>query len=146
MNHFGYPAALKLSLRMFEHSARASGRSTALIDAVENGDVIIVDKNFMGRHYQDMARRAGKTIKTIVHDPKQEMNRIDVGHLRPGKAHFDHEWLLQHWTWVLNQEQERIEDAVKFNSRSDEERAFRRTHPEQRMIDMEQVCSGREYS
>ncbi|MEQ6332952.1 hypothetical protein [Sphingobium sp. MK2] len=144
MNDFGYPAALKLALRMFEHSARASGRSTALIDAIEDGDVIIVDKNFMGLHYQDMARRAGKKIKTIVHDPKQEMNRIDVGHLRPGKAHFDHEWLFQHWTWVIQKEQDRIEATVKFNSRSDDERAFRRTQPERRMVDLETTISGRE--
>lgn len=143
MNDFGYPAALKLALRMFEYSARASGRSTALIDAMEDGDVLIVTTNRMGLHYQGMARRVGKNIKTLVRDPQQAMRRIEIGPLQPNKTHFDHDWLFQHWTWVIKQEQEGIEAAVKFNSRSDDERAFRRTQPEERMVNLEMNISGR---
>lgn len=144
MNDFGYPAALNLALRMFEHNARASGRSTALIDAVEDGDVIVVSANRMGLHYQDLARRAEKKIKILIRDPKEEMQWVDVAPLRPGKTHFDHDWLFQHWTWVLQKEQERIAAAVNFNSLSNEQRAFRRTQPEERMVDLETTISGRE--
>ncbi len=122
--------ALQHGWRMYMHGKRRSGRTTRLIESMQDGDIVLVVDHAYGNMIQQDAKRAGKTIETYVLPPTPGrmwdsltplMNRAGTQ-----RVLFDHTWVECFIAERLNEVEHEFEE---FTKRIDEVRA-RRLKPE----------------
>jgi len=93
---WGVGEALQMSMRMYTHSKRATGRSSLLFEALKDGDTVVV----CTRQHGDQIKRECKKREIEVTILSQEPNR-GIGHALSeisrrynmlGNLYFDHTW------------------------------------------------------
>lgn len=94
---WGVGEALQMSMRMFSHGKRATGRSTLLLNSVQNNDTVVFAQRMEAQRMERLFTEQGKTgIKLIVHDPSHgvgsALSTIERQYDRRGVLHFDHSW------------------------------------------------------
>lgn len=98
-------ATLKTLLMCYEQGARASGRTTNMVAAIQDGDVVFFTSQQEARRVTRLLQDAGKmdvhirvTKEAHLHEAYERMRG------KYGKVHFDH-------SWVHNYYMRRIEEA-----------------------------------
>jgi hypothetical protein len=111
-NDFGVTAAMKLALRTFEFHSRKTGRTTTLIEAAREGDIIItssqqhkrvIEGALREKESESLAttgRRPAEKVSVFVVDPKRDIRALP--NVIPAKAItgrilYDHEFIREYW-------------------------------------------------
>jgi hypothetical protein len=100
MDQFGIGAAMLTAAQMYSQLARRSGRTTALLDTLKDGDRVVFADEKHVRHFESLLRERGLKVSCIVIPPR---NMVDMLY-RPrstGKTVMDHVWLEQYYQHVI---------------------------------------------
>lgn len=65
-DEYGFVAAARVGLEMFDHSQRGTGRTTRLIERATDNDIVITATDANARHLSSLLRRAGKKTRVVV--------------------------------------------------------------------------------
>lgn len=128
MNDHGLQAHVKASLRTFIAFSRRSGRTTAMIDAARNGDLIITASEQEARRIRRLLQDAGKEVTVGISDPARDpmMRR---GTNPTGATIFDHSWLELYWETQIDRAAANLFNIKQAMSKQQE------PEPEQRLSD-----------
>ena len=66
MDFFGIGAAYKAMAQVYSMAARRSGRTTALLNSLKDGDRVIFAKNEEADRFRRLAKHRGIEIKCVV--------------------------------------------------------------------------------
>jgi hypothetical protein len=105
---------LGATLEIYRQTARRTGRTLAMMDAVKDGDRVVCPNNDVKRHIKYLAAKAGKTISVVVNDPLKIDPRDHIIHSIPGTTHFEHTWIEAYFAGALAQESARLEKIVTY--------------------------------
>ena len=97
MIDFGQFEALAHGWRMYMHGKRRSGRTTELVRALQDGDLVLVTDHVHGSRLERLAREAGKDVKAYVHPTNRPLGE-NLSHLltqvKPNtRIMADHTWI-----------------------------------------------------
>ena len=95
------PNALSAFLTTYENCSRGSGRTTASLAHVNDGDTVIFATTGAAVHFGRLAERERKFIRCVV----VAVDKFNPGLLvEPGKRiWFDHGWITEYWERVLSE-------------------------------------------
>lgn len=95
------PNALRAFLVTYEDCSKGSGRTTASVAHVNDGDAVIFSNPKEAMRFGRLALDAGKHIKCVV----VAVDKFNPGLLvEPGnRIWFDHGWISEYWSHVLDQ-------------------------------------------
>ena len=121
---WGVGEAMQHGMRMFSHAKRATGRSTMLIQMVQNHDTVVFAQRAEADRMRRLFAEAGKReVYTIVKDPNQGLgdayDYIAANYNRRGTLHYDHSWFEAIYFYEIR----RIMDSMEhFNAHMVERR------------------------
>ena len=93
MDEYGFIAAARVGLRVFDESQRNTGRSTRLIERTQPGDMIIVSTQQEQRWYERKVKEAKKADVTVLCvDPHSYLPERMNGRRALSNCYFDHVW------------------------------------------------------
>lgn len=75
MDQFGIGNAAKAMLRILMQSSRATGRTTALMDSLKNGDRVLVGSLNEKQHFERECKKRGLDVEVVVTDSRYEALR-----------------------------------------------------------------------
>lgn len=102
MDIFGIGAAMKSMSRVYFQSARATGRTTMMVDSLKDGDrVIFANRNEAERVQRLIRERGLKDVKCIVIPPDKTNSMFENG-TNQGRTLFDHSWVEQFYEQHIN--------------------------------------------
>lgn len=114
---WGIGEALRMSMRMYSHAKRATGRTTLLLSALRDGDTVVTAMRAEGQRLQQEARDRGIKIKTISYDPRETLDRqydqIMFSWDRKGQLYFDHMWFEAFYFYQIEALMGEIEKFTK---------------------------------
>lgn len=95
----GIPNALRAFLTTYEHCSKGSGRTTASVAHVSDGDTVIFADTKEAIRFGRLALDARKHVRCIV----VEVDKFNPGLVvEPGRRiWFDHGWVTAYWERVL---------------------------------------------
>lgn len=126
MNHFpdralyaAIPNALKAFAVTYEDCSKKSGRTTAALAAIADGDKVIFANAKEAMRFGQLAERAGKFIDCVV----VPVTNFRIGlEARPGKrVWFDHGWLTEYWSHVIDEGSRKFWDCHELYNPSPQE-------------------------
>ena len=100
MDNFGIGAALKAVANIYFMSARKSGRTTAMIDGLKNGDQVIFSNAQEAYRVQRLCREKGIDVKCISVEP-HKFHAAGKFYNARGRTIFDHSWIEQYYLKTL---------------------------------------------
>lgn len=118
MDEYGFGAAARIGLRMFEQSSRRSGRTMRLIERVEDGDRIVTTTEREARRLLALLREVGKTKVSVVCCDPANGNIARLLDFRGNRTFFDHLWQHAHYESRLNEADEALERIQRATSQS----------------------------
>lgn len=94
MDAFGIGAGVKGAVEVYFHSARRSGRTTAMLESLRDGDRVVFLEGQLAeaRRIQRLAKELGKTIMVYTVPPHNPRGIFEKGSSE-GRTIFDHMWL-----------------------------------------------------
>ena len=92
MDAYGIGAALQGAARIYFQSARRTGRTTALLESLKDGDRVIFSDSREADRVGRLARELGVKIQCLVIDPKDPRRLFERG-TSEGRTIFDHSWV-----------------------------------------------------
>ncbi len=97
MDFFGIGNALKAGFGIYFNGARRTGRTTHLLNNLNDGDQVICLTARAARHLEHLAKEKGLSIKVTYCHPKR-INDIYIGRKLKcnGRTIFDHEF-VEEW-------------------------------------------------
>jgi len=109
MDFFGIGAAIKGAMKIYFQSARATGRTTWLIDNLRDGDRVIFHNSTEATRVEHLCRERGVKIKWSVMS-FDDINKIL--HLKGSNKRliFDHTWIERYYLRVI----EKAQDDIRF--------------------------------
>lgn len=139
---WGIGEAVAMSLRGFSHGKRATGRSTLLAQAVQNGDTVVFAQRVEAQRMERIFKQAGKDrVRIVVKDPSQGIGEafsfIESKYDRRGFLHFDHSWFEALYYYEIRGI---MTDVGAFYTTMDNQRS--RTDAEKRLIADDQRVNG----
>jgi hypothetical protein len=100
MDHFGIGAALLGAARIYSQSARRSGRTTSLLESLNDGDrVCCADRASSDDLRRRIAERKLK-VEVITISPSRP-DEISQRSTSTGRTLFDHSWVEQYYQLAL---------------------------------------------
>ena len=108
MDFYGIGVALRATFSMYLHAARRTGRTTALLDAVQDGDTVVFLTQLEASRVRRLAQERGKNIVALVGKPLEETELMHRRPHRPGRVWFDHSFVEQHFALSLERAQHRL--------------------------------------
>lgn len=115
-------AMLESAMMVFETASRRTGRTSRLIEYVQNGDQIVCLNVDDKRRLEQLLRQARKTgVRVIVHADMGRPPMYSVGTAPEGRTFFEHRWLDEYWLNVIRSAKD---DLYHFS------RAMSKTWPE----------------
>jgi hypothetical protein len=96
VDHFGIGAAMQGAARIYMQSARRTGRTTALVESVKDGDRICFLDNREAERVRRLCLERGVKVECIVIDPKRPDRVFERG-TSQGRTLFDHSWIEQYY-------------------------------------------------
>lgn len=95
---------INASLATFNGAVRASGRTTAMIDAAKDGDVIFVIDRKHGMNIEHLSRARGKIVRAHVYYDGMPHPKIEPGQ----RAYFDHHTVEQYFAREISAIEKRL--------------------------------------
>lgn len=96
MDEYGFAAAAKAGLRMFEACSRQSGRTMRMIERVTEDDQIVASTEREATRIRQLLKAARKPkVRVHVVDPSRVPMSAGVGTAPHGRTFFEHSWVLQ---------------------------------------------------
>lgn len=118
MDEYGYAAAMKMGLRMFETSSRNSGRTMRLIERVSKGDRIVVATRQMADFIRDRLKQAGKPeVEVRVVEPLSGAD-LSLETAARGRTFFEHTWQLAYFEKRLEHAADGLEQHQRDTSKT----------------------------
>lgn len=114
MDHFGIGAGITAVVRTFFQAARATGRTTSLVESLKTGDRVVFLNEQEGRRVQAMCKDRGVEIEVIVN----EARRIEGLFRRRSPSGdqrlvFDHSWVEAFYTHAIEMAQKDIDQLQR---------------------------------
>ncbi|MGD2065586.1 MAG: hypothetical protein PVI43_00265 [Candidatus Bathyarchaeota archaeon] len=107
MDIFGIAQAMKGMAYTYFQSARRTGRTVAMVEALKEGDRVAFADHVEAKRVQNMCRERGFEIETVVIDPRQPDKVFERGTAQ-GRFVFDHSWVEQYYLRAIQQAGEEI--------------------------------------
>jgi hypothetical protein len=101
MDDFGIGVAALGALRAVLMAMRGTGRTTRLIESLQDGDRVVFTNEREARRVERLAKDRGKDIAWCVVDPKKPNDVYGYPQSR-GRLRFDHTWLEQYYEAELH--------------------------------------------
>jgi len=93
---WGVGEALQMSMRMYTHSKRATGRSTLLFEALKNGDSVVVCTRQHGDQIAQECKKRDIDVTILSQEPNRgighALSEISRRYNMRGNLYFDHTW------------------------------------------------------
>lgn len=106
MDFFGIEAAIRGVVRVYFQSARATGRTTRLVNSLKPGDQVIFRNSQEAEYMNHMCKKRNiKGVAFKIVPPQNQYNLFELN-TPSGRTYFDHSWLEEFYT-------RRIEDIGK---------------------------------
>lgn len=102
-DEYGFFSATVIGLNMFDGLSRASGRTTRLVERVEDGDQIVCPTTGIANHVSRMLHDAGKKKVRVFSVPVSSVPMSRVGTSPNGRTFFDHTWVSDFLLCRLNE-------------------------------------------
>lgn len=111
MDSFGIGAGVKGAVEIYFRGARRTGRTTALVESVKNGDCIcfLPEHRIEAERVQRLCRERGVEVKCITLDPQEPTLRETA----KGRMIFDHSWIEKYYRLAI----QRAEDDIAYLER-----------------------------
>lgn len=117
---FGIGTALRAILSTYRQTARRTGRTTRLLDALRDGDRVIVASSEEHRHLASLVRMRGLDVAVMCLSPR-DFHPAGLQGI-PGRTYFDHGWVeafyeqqLSYAERALAEMQERLQPVARQN-------------------------------
>lgn len=120
MDLFGIGAAVKAAAEIYFHAARQTGRTTALLDYVKNGDTVVFLGDKQARRFEQLTRERNLDIRCAV-TPMNRLSDLGTWSTRRGRVLFDHEWIEEYHRLAIQQASENIRELERVLSRPEPE-------------------------
>lgn len=95
MDAFGIGNALRGQARCYFQTARRSGRTTALLESLRDGDRVIFATKKEADRVKRLAKQMDKEIEILVAPPKAPHDKLFSVGTPKGRTIFDHSWVEQ---------------------------------------------------
>lgn len=105
MDKFGIGAGVMGSVRTYFSAARQSGRTTALVESLKDGDRVVFTDDIQAEYVKKLCRQLGVKVECVVVSPRHPDGVFDRG-TPTGRTIFDHVWLEEFY-------KERIAEAMR---------------------------------
>lgn len=100
MDHFGIGAAIYGAARVYFQSARRTGRTTALLDGLKNGDRVVCATGAEAKHLERQCRERGVQVQVITLPTNLAYSIFDRS-TPNGRTIFDHGWVERYYMGAL---------------------------------------------
>jgi len=107
MDHFGIGAAVEGSAQIYFRSARQTGRTTQLIQSLQDGDRVVVHSHKQAQWLTRRAKELGKDIDVIA-CPIERPEKVFEQSTSKGRTIFDHDWVEQYYMRSIKIAQEQL--------------------------------------
>ena len=115
MDIFGIGTAIKTCVTIYFQSARYTGRTTALLASVNEGDRVVFRSVQDEQYFLSFAKDQGKKVETIVVNPTEPKDVFSTPPSR-GQTIFDHMWLQDFYNHKLNMAVKEVDYIQKESS------------------------------
>jgi len=118
MDFFGIGAAMKSMAAVYIRSSRGTGRTTTMLNSLQNGDIVVFADTRETERVRKLIRRMHLDVKCITVSPDHP-NRLFERPPCNGRVFFDHSWVEN---WYLNamhsaeKDLQNLENAATFDS------------------------------
>lgn len=100
MDFFGIGSAIKSVLSIYFHLAEQTGRTTNLVESVQDGDRVVFADARDAKRVSLLCKERGVTIEPLVVSPER-MYEISSYGTAQGRLIFDHVWLEAYYLLVM---------------------------------------------
>lgn len=118
MDEYGFGAAARAGLQMFEQCARQSGRTMRLIERVTENDQIVVMTQQEANRINALLREAGKPNTRVVVCSARDLSKLFAGRPPSGRTFYDHEWQRRWFEDALREAEHELETCQARTSKS----------------------------
>ena len=109
MDEYGFSAAARMALQLFETNSRQTGRTARMIERVRDGDLIVTSMGKEALRLERLLKEAKKTgVKIIVCNSDDYPIERARGAI-PSRVFFDHSWVLAYFQRELEHADARLE-------------------------------------
>jgi hypothetical protein len=108
MDAFGIGAAVKGMLMIYSRSGRKTGRTTALINSLKDGDRVIFSDKREANRFERLCRDRGLYVCCIVIEPREPQRVMALGRVTDCRTVFDHSWVEE---FYLHKVKEAVEEV-----------------------------------
>jgi hypothetical protein len=113
MDTFGIGAAIAAMVDVYSMSSRHSGRTTALVESVKNGDRIYFLNSKEAQHVHRLCRERGVDVECVVAPIDNPLKNFNTSQ---GRAMFDHRWVEEYYKSVILRAQREIKQMEEMTS------------------------------
>lgn len=118
MDFFGIGSAIKASVRMYSQMARQTGRTTQLLNALQDGDAVITWSQDEAKRMDMLLRRMrpGLKVSFRVMDKDQgpyDAVRLFHGGIPEGRVYFDHMLVERFYSNAIDETERLIDDIQR---------------------------------
>lgn len=108
MDFFGIGLAVKAAASIYFQGARQTGRTTALLGSLKDGDRVVCVDAVQAERLRRQAVERGLTIETVVVSPTTPERLRERG-TPPGRLIFDHVWVERYYMAAIERAQRDID-------------------------------------
>lgn len=95
MDMWGIGHSLRSVVRAYFHGARASGRTTSLVNTLKDGDRVVCVNRQQAKFLEERCLERGVMVECVVVDPRNPADGFDRMRGRRKPTRFDHTWVEQ---------------------------------------------------
>lgn len=108
MDHFGIGAAMKSMAQIYSHSARRTGRTTAFMNSLKDGDRIVCAQGREAERLRRLCQERSLNVTVLAISPKDPGALFQHGTSK-GRTLFEHTWVEQYFQLVIEGAVDRID-------------------------------------
>ena len=101
MDSFGFGNAVLGATRVLIQSSRQTGRTTALLESLADGDRVVVTVESEARRWRGLLRERGLKVDVIV-APTSDPGRLFTYPTSKGRTVFEHTWIEEFYMRLLS--------------------------------------------
>ena len=107
MDFFGIGSAVKGTVNIYFQSARGTGRTTNLIESLDDGDRVVFSSSKEAKRVEKLCRERGINILTLIADPKKLGDIMQWGTSQK-RTIFDHSFVEEYYRHSLESATKRL--------------------------------------
>lgn len=108
MDHFGIGAAIRGAIDVYICAARRTGRTTALLESLKDGDRVVCHETKHQRELQRLCRERKLNVEVIL-VPVTKPEDVFMRGTSEGRTLFDHAWLEAYYADVVEEAAKRVD-------------------------------------